>query len=204
MLALLPYPLILLTLFLGASRASELRPGDVLLQPRLCYLCRLIERQEGSPYAHMAVVVRGGEDPLVAESLGEVRVLPLGDFLAQSDPARHVLIRRPVEEGPFPLEDAIQPLLGAPYDDVFLWDNYSPDGREALYCSEMVTKLMNPFLREKIPTKTMRYVHDRELWERYFGGLPPDGRPGNSPGDFERSQLFRSIGEYRGGQWSWY
>lgn len=180
-----------------------MRVGDVLLQPLQCYLCGVIEAHEGSSFAHMGVVVRTKPHILIAEALGEVRVVPLREFLAKGDATRALQLRRPLENVGEDLLDLLHPWLGATYDGAFRWDNLGPDGREAFYCSELVTKLLNQRLRHPIPTKRMDYTLNRAVWERYFGGPPPDGLPGNSPGDFERSPLFRDVARYQGGTWSW-
>jgi hypothetical protein len=194
---------IFLLAWIGTIEARELRAGDVLLQPMKCYLCRMIEEHENSSFAHMGVVVKAGVVPLVAESLGDVHVMPLEKFLAKGDKSRPVLVRRLVEQVEVDWEEAVRPYLGASYDDDFLWDNVDAQGRELLYCSELVTKLFNGYLRTPFPTKIMNYDLNRELWERYFRRSTPDGLPGNSPGDFEHSPLLESVGTYQDGVWNW-
>jgi hypothetical protein len=92
-------------------------------------------------------------------------------------------------------------LLGADYDAQFLWDNLGRDGREAYYCSELITKVLNPFLESPIETKPMNFSPYEEDWSRFLGTDIPQGLPGNSPADFERSELFVAVGEYQGGTW---
>lgn len=184
--------------------AEGLRPGDVILQPMRCYLCRLIELHEDSPFSHMGVVVgEAGGRVLVAESLGSVRLVELKQFLAKGDASSEHQLLRPREAGPFPLMEAVAPWLGAPYDHDFRWDNLASDGREKLYCSELVAKLLNLFLEDDLPTKIMDYSRNRAEWERYFRGAVPDGLPGNSPADFARSPQFELLGTYQDGQWNW-
>lgn len=196
--------LLMFSLFPILAQAQALRIGDILLQPKNCYLCRLIEEHESSSFSHMGIVIKGGRNPQVAEALGDVHVLPVEQFLKQGDPARAVKIIRLKEKAFLPLREAIVTWLGADYDEDFLWDNFDDQGRERVYCSEFVTKLLNPFLKNQIPTKTMDYSLNREAWWRYFGGIVPDGLPGNSPGDFDRSPLFETIGTFQGGKWNWY
>jgi len=195
--------ILLLLSFPALARDASLRVGDVLLQPLQCYLCGLIEAHENSPFAHMGVVVRTRPQILIAEALGEVRVVPLADFLAKGDATRALLARRPFEDVGDDLLELLRPWLGAAYDGAFRWDNLGADGREVFYCSELVTKLLNQRLRDPVPTKRMEYTLNRAVWERYFGGPAPDGLPGNSPGDFERSPLFRDLATYEGGAWNW-
>lgn len=79
------------------------------------------------------------------------------------------------------------------YDAEFLWTNEDSNG-EKLYCSEFAAKFLNSFLPVKIQPKPMHFEKNREFWIQYFKGNPPDGQPGISPGDFERSPLFRKVG----------
>jgi len=186
------------------ARTNSLRAGDIILQPLKCYICSMIEQHENSSFSHMGLVVEANaQEVIIAEAWGVVRTIPLNDFLKKGDQTRpHVAIRSK-EKGPFLLVEAVAPLLGAEYDHDFRWDNLGKDGREALYCSELITKLMNPFLKRTIPTKLMDYTENAEAWSRYFRGHVPQGLPGNSPGDFERSPLFYPIGSYQDQQWTW-
>jgi Permuted papain-like amidase enzyme, YaeF/YiiX, C92 family len=185
------------------ATAHTLRPGDVILQPMSCYLCRMIEIHEQSEFSHMGVVVEVGSETWIGESLGSVRLVKLSEFLGKGDKKRAHLVLRSKEPGPFLLKDAITPLLGSDYDHDFRWDNLGRDGREALYCSELIAKLLNPFLVHDLPTKIMNYDENRESWERYFRGNVPDGLPGNSPADFEKSSQFKRMGTYQDGVWNW-
>ena len=186
-----------------SSWAHELRPGDVILQPMRCQLCRMIEQHEGSIYSHMGLVVEVAQETWIIEALGDVHLVRLTEFLAKGDNTRPHLILRPREAGPFPLKEVVLPLIGAEYDHDFLWDNLGRDGREAYYCSEIVAKLLNPFLLNDLPTKKMDYSLNRAYWERHFRGKIPEGLPGNSPGDFEKFNQFIRLGTYQGGIWSW-
>jgi hypothetical protein len=59
----------------------------------------------------------------------------------------------------------------------------------------MITKLLSSFTGVELPIKRMRFDVNRDAWVQYFRGTPPDGKWGNSPGDFERSDLFYLVGE---------
>jgi hypothetical protein len=132
-----------------------------------------------------------------------VKVVTLSEFLGKGDKSRPHKLIRSREQATFLLREAIEPIIGAEYDHDFRWDNLGHDGREALYCSELVTKLLNPFLENDIPTKLMDYTQNAEAWSRYFRGNVPQGLPGNSPGDFERSSLFFEVATYQDNQWNW-
>jgi DNA-directed RNA polymerase subunit N (RpoN/RPB10) len=177
--------------------------GDVILQPLRCYSCGLIEAQEKSTFAHMGLVVSISHGVKVAEALGVVRVVTLSEFLHKGDANRSHKIMRPRESVSFDLVKAIEPWLGAEFDRAFRWDNLGRDGREAFYCSELVTKLLNKFLKRQIPTKPMDFSQNFEAWNSYFAGSVPQGEPGVSPGDFEYSKLFIWVGSFKGGTWNW-
>ena len=90
--------------------------------------------------------------------------------------------------------DNVSNFLGNTYDSGFLWDNVDEKG-EMLYCSELVYKFFYSFYGESLPLKVMNFNTYREQWTRYFRGPPPDGEWGNSPADFDNSELLKDIGE---------
>lgn len=193
-----------LLVFFATSVWAEFRVGDVILQPRRCYVCSLIEAQEQSPFSHMSVVVKvEAQKVWVADSLTQVRVQSLESFLNEGDATRAHKVFRFKEKLIGRLWDSVEPLLGAEFDGAFLWDNLGRDGREALYCSEFVTKAINNHLKNKFPTKAMDYSVNRETWDQLFGGSAPHGLPGNSPADFEKSKLLRLVAIEEEGGWSW-
>lgn len=133
---------------------------------------------------------------LVLEAYGEVKLTSLSNFLERTEGGEKVLVRR-FNERKFSSEKIIDKSLsfeGLSYDDQFLWDNLDENG-EKLYCSELVYKLFYEFYGEALPLKPMRYDKNRPHWLKFFKGNIPDGKLGNSPGDFERSELFKTIGE---------
>lgn len=84
---------------------------------------------------------------------------------------------------------------GLKYDHDFLWNNLDENDEEKLYCSEMVTKLLQGFMGIDVGTRRMKFDKNREQWIKYFKGNPPDGKFGNSPAVFEQSELFYEVGE---------
>lgn len=174
----------------------NLKTGDLLLQPLGCWSCFLIEEQEATKYSHMGVYLNLDGQELVLEAYGEVKLTPLNNFLARTEGDEKVLVRR-FNERKFSYEKVVDKSLsfeGLSYDDQFLWDNVNESG-EKLYCSELVYKLFYEFYGELLPLKPMRYDKNRPHWFKFFKGNIPDGKLGNSPGDFERSELFKTIGE---------
>jgi hypothetical protein len=82
---------------------------------------------------------------------------------------------------------------GLGFDAKFSWSNRDLKGRELLYCSEFVAKFLNRFLRRDFLPRPMTFDRNPDYWMRYFGGNPPAGELGNSPGDFERSPLLYEV-----------
>ncbi len=197
----------ILTLFLSFSfsaHAFELMVGDILLQPRKCWSCTLIEQQENSIYSHMAMVIEVTPTLKVIDALGKVQISEYATFNAGTDKTRKISVRR------FRNGEAVQFLQknqkrlmdvfkkdfeGLLYDHDFLWNNFDDQGREKLYCSEFITKFLDVFMDIEIPMKRMKFDINRDAWVMYFRGLPPDGKWGNSPASFETSELYYEVGE---------
>ncbi len=188
------------TLFIGAQAGefsrSNLKSGDVLLQPLHCWTCSLIEAQENSIYSHIGIYLKIGGEDFVLEAWHEVKLTPLDEYLAKTQKDQKVRVRRFKEirfSGPEVLV-LVDEFAGKTYDSNFLWDNEDEKG-EMLYCSELVYKFFYSFYGDSLPIKRMNFNVHREQWIRYFRGTPPDGQWGNSPGDFEKSDLLKDMGE---------
>lgn len=194
-----------------AIRVSELKTGDLILQSLPCSLCRLIEEEEKSPYSHVGMVgfeksgEKNTETVTIWEAWGTVKATPFADFISRKRKGTEAKVLRPKHflalsaEQSEKLNQELSEIYfnqfhGLTYDAAFLWDNVSEDGKDTLYCSELVVKLLNKFLPNPFPTKPMHYNSNREAWIRYFKGTPPDNLPGVSPGDLDRSDLFVDLG----------
>jgi hypothetical protein len=184
--------------------AFELKVGDVLLQPRDCWSCTLIEEQEGTIYSHMGMVIQVEPTVKVIDALGTVKISEYSAFNSGTEKTQKISVRRLVRD------DAVDFLqknekafvqyfnnafAGLKYDHDFLWNNLDENGDEKLYCSEMVTKLLQGFLGIEVGTRRMKFDKNRDQWIQYFHGNPPDGKIGNSPAVFEESDLFYEVGE---------
>ncbi|RYZ65920.1 MAG: hypothetical protein EOP09_13510 [Proteobacteria bacterium] len=179
---------------------QELETGDVLLMSIPCYVCSLIELEEGTPYSHSAVVVREQSSWSVYEAWGVVKKTPLAEFLSRRRKNTAVAVLRPVFSND-PSSSARmmqlfeQKFKGLGFDESYQWDNRDSAGRETYYCSEFVAKFLNPFLLSPIEPKPMHYLKYRAEWTRYFEGSPPDGKPGLSPGDLLRATQMNRLGD---------
>jgi len=183
------------------SFAFELRTGDVLLQPLKCWSCSLIEQQEQSEYAHIGMVINFSGQTFVAEAFGKVKIVPLKDFLSKTAKGKKVKVRRAdyhflaFEPVQLALINKTLEYVGNPYDSAFLWNN-EINGVEALYCSELVYKVLAHYIPfSLLRPKEMLFDVNPEMWDRYFRGNTPRGQLGISPEDFNQSYDFYTLGE---------
>jgi len=134
----------------------------------------------------------------VAEAYDGVKVVEFSEFAKKTKKTEKLKFLRPKEFRDLAKETLKEfrhrlvmllkgTYLGLPYDKDFTLTN------DGIYCSELVLKLLNPFLKDKIPTKPMHFKKNRKAWEEYFRGRVPDGAQGISPGDLEKSNLFIEL-----------
>jgi hypothetical protein len=186
----------------------EYRTGDVILVPLYCASCRVIEDENQSRFSHSGVVIRNETGEIfVAEALGKVKLTKLSEFLSRVRPGQMAFLYRPIEfdvllnyrPGEFKSIEAkmrrvfVRDYEGLGFDEKFSWTNRDSKGRELLYCSEFVAKFLNRFLRHDFMPRPMSFDRNYDFWTRYFGGQPPQGELGNSPGDFERSPFLNEV-----------
>ena len=192
---------------LSWAQQPNLQTGDILLQPLYCRLCELIESEEQSIYSHMGLVIQRESETFVLESFGPgVKIVTYAEFNKKTQKGqklRHLRFKNP-ETAKF-LSEVTQTarliLLykkkyeGLKYDADFLWDNYDEDGKEKLYCSELVVKILNEIMVWNYPIKRMHFSRNIEEWDRHFRGSTPRDQWGNSPADFEKSAEFIHLGD---------
>lgn len=200
--------LLIFVMSLPSFALIHLRTGDIILQPLDCKLCSVIELEEGGPYSHIGLVIVDKEkNVFVVEAYGKVQATPIDEFLDKTEKGQASAVMRNIElevmyrnwperfnKFRTELIEKFLKVEGAEYDSEFLWDNKSEDGREKYYCSELVTKLLNPFLENQILPKKMHF--DRPEWTEYFKGVLPVGQPGISPMDFVKNIHFIDIFEF--------
>ncbi len=194
-LKLFIYYILALIIILPAL-GSEIKTGDILLQPLDCWACRLIENEENSRFSHIGIAVREGEEVFVYEAYGKVQKVSLETFKKKTAKGKKLVVKRLVDHASLDFRALIVKLnkyLNYPYDKMFLWDNFIA-GKEALYCSELVYKALlgNIDLYDLAPKK-MHFDYKPELWDRYFRGQTPRGKLGISPEDFNLSSDFYLV-----------
>ena len=190
------------SLHVGAARV-ELQVGDILLQPLNCRVCSLIEGEEESPYSHMGLVL-SVNPVMVAEAWGSVVLTDVKDFVKKTERGQNIKVLRFRRENISRVLNGNQQKYAAiffqdfhhrKYDEKFSWHNLDENEEEKYYCSELVSKLLQAFIGLETPIKRMHFNQNREQWYQYFEGNIPDGQWGNSPADFEKSDLFYAAGE---------
>lgn len=197
------FTLIFLLISNNAQSQVDLKVGDILLQPLDCWSCSLIEAEEESIYSHIGIVLTVNP-VMVAEARGKVKLVTLEAFNSTTQKNQNIAVlrfqnSRAVDE----LQRNADKLLhlfknefeGLAYDHDFLWNNFDQNGNQKLYCSELVSKLLQAYMGFEPIMKRMHFNKNVAEWERYFQGDIPRGKWGNSPASFEKSEAFYTVGE---------
>lgn len=201
--------LIIFTLLLGTFHSTlfaqvKLQTGDILLQPMHCWACGLIEAEEETIYSHIGMAFVVNDEVYVTEAYGKVRKVSFADFNKKTQKDQRIkVLRFRNEELQLEFFKRNSELIdlyerefdGLDYDSQFLWNNFDSNGNEKLYCSEFISKFLQAAFQLETPIKRMHFEKNREGWIKFFKGNVPDNMWGNSPGDFERSDLFYEVGE---------
>ena len=196
--------LFLLFIYSFSLSAVELQSGDIILISFNCYECRVIEAETNSTFSHSGVILlNANHEIFVAQSLINVRLSPLQDFLNNKTPGTKAFIYRPFEfdrrtdwpELAKNMHDVfIEKFLGLPFDEKYSWNNFDNQGRELLYCSEFVAKFLDHFLTSSTVLAPLTYDKNHAFWFQYFHGQIPEGEMGNSPAALSRDPRFHFIG----------
>ncbi|MCD6062351.1 MAG: hypothetical protein K0R82_262 [Flavipsychrobacter sp.] len=196
----------LITQASGAT-SYNVQPGDILFQDLDCgAACDAIESvtegANGMDFSHCGIVVQMGNEMMVVEAYGAVKVTPVDSFLMRSKDAAgkpKVLIGRLKDESILADESAeiAKGYVGKEYDESFDLKN------DKYYCSELVYecfKVANknkPFFQlNKMTFKAPRTEAIMPFWMDYFKKLDkavPEGKPGINPGAMSRSDKLQII-----------
>jgi len=176
------------------GKTEILKPGDILLAPMNCYLCKLIEGETNSSFSHLFVYISNGK---FAHSLSKVEYIKFNEIINIVDKKRPMLLVRHNKTkffDPIKIKEIFETdFLNLPYDKNFLWDNRNENNQEMLYCSELVLKLLNKSFNLGLLPVPMSYDRYLEQWENYFENDVPMGLPGVAPGFFENHPDFKQI-----------
>lgn len=176
--------------------ANYLVSGDVLLQPLDCWSCNLIEQQEESEYSHIGIYLNLDGKDMVLEAYGSVKLVSLKEFLSKTQDGLRVKVIRAYDYKK--LNKNFQALalsyVGHSYDSKFLWNNKDENMKEKMYCSELLYKILKPFITfYDLRPKVMHFDINPLLWDRFFRNNTPRGKIGISPEDFNKSTDFTFI-----------
>lgn len=190
----------------AAFGVKNLEAGDVVLLSLKCYECRVIESETNSLFSHSGVVITDESgQKRIAQSLGKLDHFSLKDFTKNITPGTFVHVYRPKEflnlskTERLNLEKTLLDLFNskfknAPFDSLYLWNNFNSQGIEILYCSEFIAKFLDHVLSLKTIPSPISYKKHIDYWTNYFKGVVPEGELGNSPAAFSRDPRFEFIG----------
>lgn len=186
---MLKYIIILLTI----KTSFAFQSGDVILISLNCYMCSTIESEGDGKFSHSGLLIKQQNQTYVLQALGKLEIIELSQFLKLVRPGGDVAIYRPAEfqfsrpSNRELLHTFQEKYVHKEFDGYYLWDD------EKLYCSEFVVKFLNEFLSKKIQPKPMSFENNLEIWEQYYQGNVPHGKPGFSPNDFAKSKKFLRV-----------
>ena len=121
--------------------AVEIKDGDIIFQTSKSDQSKPIQIATKSIYSHCGIIYKKGNDLLVYEAVGPVKLTPLKQWIARGKNNSYVIKR--LKNG----EKLITPdvlskmkkvgdqLKGKPYDTTFEWSD------NKIYCSELVWKI---------------------------------------------------------------
>jgi hypothetical protein len=118
-----------------------LQEGDLIFQSTSGGQGRAIQIATGSPYSHVGIVFKRGEELMVYEAVQPVKVTPLKQFIARGD-NDHFVVKRLKKRDELlskkelaAMKKAGDKHLGKDYDLYFEWSD------KKMYCSELVWKI---------------------------------------------------------------
>lgn len=180
---------------------GDLKVGDVVLISLNCMQCRYIESETGAPFSHSGIVLQTKPEVLVAQALGSVHVTSLEKFLKPITPKSLVAVVRSNEFRNTNFANRLvknyyDQFEGLPFDGQYLWDNVDELGREKIYCSELILKLLNTVLTKPLAPEILVYQKHFDYWSKVFRGNVPLNEWGNSPASLYRDrEHFEYIGQ---------
>lgn len=200
------FSMILIFMQVNAKPPVKLITGDIILLEMSCQHCQVISKSTESNYSHSGVVIVDEYNRVqVAHANGYVHFQALNDFLNLSKKSSYKILRlhelekmksNRVNFNNFQervRKDYLQYFDGKESDDTFRWNSYDHLGRPSYYCSEFITKLLNPYLNIKIPIAPMDFSENWDFWFKFFKADVPQGELGNSPSTFDSPNLCKTL-----------
>jgi hypothetical protein len=172
----------------GPAPRDALHEGDIAFQTSRSAQSKAIQLATHSRFSHVGIVRLESGTPFVYEAVGPVKATPFDAWVARGE-GRRVVVMRLKDADRRLTPDAIAALRrsedrfrGRPYDQAFGWSD------ERIYCSELVWKVYDEALGEKLAD--LQRLGDFDLTnpvvtakvrERYGDRVPLD-EPVISPG----------------------
>ena len=152
--------------------AKDLRNGDIIFQQSQSSQAVALEEATASIWTHTGIILRHNNQWMVAEAAATVRYTPLEQFIAKGKQHRFVIkrLKNKLFESDSDtgrnLETRLVDFLGRPYDIYFSWDD------DSIYCSELIWKVYEPFVRltepQKIKDLDLSGPHVKKLIQERF------------------------------------
>lgn len=188
-----------LGLALAAGGGPDWREGDILFHTSRSSQSKAIRLATRSPFSHVGVLVKEGNEWMVLEAVQPVKLTPVDEWIRRGE-GRRVTVKRLKEAERYLTAEALARMkslgksyLGRPYDLAFEWTD------QRLYCSELVWKLYKAGTGLELGAlqrlKDFDLSHPavrRKLVERYGQRLPVD-EPVISPGTMADSPLLETV-----------
>jgi hypothetical protein len=191
--------LVIGSLWAYKPNAVEIKDGDIIFQTSKSDQSKPIQIATKSIYSHCGIIYKKGNDLLVYEAVGPVKLTPLKQWIARGKNNSYVIKR--LKNG----EKLITPdvlskmkkvgdqLKGKPYDTTFEWSD------NKIYCSELVWKIYQRGAGIKIGKLQRLKEFDLSnaivkaiMKKRYRGKIPTDEIV-ISPGSLFDSELLITI-----------
>ena len=191
--------LVIGSLWAYKPNAVEIKDGDIIFQTSKSDQSKPIQIATKSIYSHCGIIYKKGNDLLVYEAVGPVKLTPLKQWIARGKNNSYVIKR--LKNG----EKLITPdvlskmkkvgdqLKGKPYDTTFEWSD------NKIYCSELVWKIYQRGAGIKIGKLQRLKEFDLSnaivkaiMKKRYRGKIPTDEIV-ISPGTLFDSELLITI-----------
>ena len=191
--------LVIGSLWAYKPNAVEIKDGDIIFQTSKSDQSKPIQIATKSIYSHCGIIYKKGNDLLVYEAVGPVKLTPLKQWIARGKNNSYVIKR--LKNG----EKLITPdvlskmkkvgdqLKGKPYDTTFEWSD------NKIYCSELVWKIYQRGAGIKIGKLQRLKEFDLSnaivkaiMKKRYRGKIPTDEIV-ISPGSLFDSELLVTI-----------
>ncbi len=187
---------IILSACQGEGTIYNFQAGDIIFQASQSGQSKAIQMATHSPYSHMGIIYRQGDDFYVYEAVQPVKLTPFSNWVARGEDGHYVVKR--MKDSEHLLTDAAlrkmrqagEKYKGKDYDLYFEWSD------ERIYCSELVWKIYKEALDieigqlQKLSDFDLTHaVVKAKMKERYGAAIPSDERVISPAAMFDSDKL---------------